>query len=133
MGEFSASVARVQAGHRISFGLPRILIQKAVVPGKKHLAETRNRVGLSDGAETDRISYMEEIPDIPGVDPKLLRDPVFRRVLEDALAIQDRFSAEPVYSRTGKGYLKPTGVEEIREAKEKMKGENGTSLVREDP
>lgn len=55
---------------------------------------------------------MEEIPGIPGVDPKLLRDPLFRRVLEDALAIQDRFSAEPVYARTGKGYLKPTGVEE---------------------
>ena len=91
------------------------------------------RAGLSRAAETVRISAMEEIPDIPGVDPKLLRDPVFRRVLEDALAIQDRFSAEPVYARTGKGYLKPTGVEEIREAKEKMKGENGTSLVREDP
>ena len=88
---------------------------------------------MSDGAESDRIFGMEEIPDIPGVDPKLLRDPIFRRVLEDALAIQDRFSAEPVYARTGKGYLKPTGVDEIREAKERMKSENDSSLVREDP
>ena len=88
---------------------------------------------MSDRAETDRIFAMEEIPDIPGVDPKLLRDPIFRRVLEDALAIQDRFSAERVYARTGKGYLKPTGVDEIREAKERMKSENGSSLVREDP
>ena len=76
---------------------------------------------------------MEEIPDIPGVDPKLLRDPMFQQLMAEGLAIQDRFSAEPVYARTGKGYLKPNGVEEIRAAKEKMKGENGTSLVREDP
>jgi hypothetical protein len=76
---------------------------------------------------------MEEIPDIPGVDPKLLRNPVFRRMLEDGLAMQDRFSAEPVYDRTGKGYLKPSGVEEIREAKEKMRSEKGASLVRQNP
>jgi hypothetical protein len=74
---------------------------------------------------------MEEIPDIPGVDPKLLRDPIFRRVLEDALAIQDRFSAEPVYARTGKGYLKPTGVEEVRAAKELIRTERPNS-VKED-
>lgn len=30
------------------------------------------------------------------IDPKLLHDPVFQRVLKDALEIQDRFSAEPV-------------------------------------
>jgi hypothetical protein len=74
---------------------------------------------------------MEEIPDIPGVDPKLLRDPIFRRVLEDALAIQDRFSAEPVYARTGKGYLKPTGIEEVRAAKELIRTERPNS-VKED-
>ena len=51
------------------------------------------------------------------VDPKLLRDPVFQRVLRDGLAIQDRFAAEPVYARTGKGHLKPGGVEELREIK----------------
>ncbi len=76
---------------------------------------------------------MEEFPDIPGVDPKLLRDPLFKRVLEEGLAIQHRFSAEPVYARTGKGYLKPTGVEEIRAAKERMKNEAGgprSSVVR---
>ncbi len=49
----------------------------------------------------------------PSVDPKLLLDPVFQRVLKEGLAIQDRFSAEPVYARTGKGCLKPSGVGEI--------------------
>ena len=60
----------------------------------------------------------------PTVDPRLLRDPVFQRVLRDGLTIQDRFSAEPVYGRTGKGHLKPTGVEELRtiRAKEKRAG-----------
>jgi len=37
------------------------------------------------------------------------------------LAIQDQFSAEPVYARTGKGYLRPTGVEELAKIK-KAKG-----------
>ena len=38
------------------------------------------------------------------VSPDLLKDPDFQRVLADALAIQDPFSAEPVYARTGKGH-----------------------------
>ncbi len=38
----------------------------------------------------------------PEIDPNLLNDPVFQRVLADSLAIQDRFSAEPVYRKTGK-------------------------------
>ena len=53
----------------------------------------------------------------PAIDPKLLNDPIFQRVMEDALAMQDRFSAEPVYARTGKGYLKSAGVEELQRIK----------------
>lgn len=44
-------------------------------------------------------------------------DALFLSVLEDALSIQDRFVAEPVYSRTGKGYLKSAGVEELKQIK----------------
>lgn len=44
-------------------------------------------------------------------------NPLFLEVLAEGLAIQDRFSAEPVYAKTGKGYLKSVGVEEIAEAK----------------
>ena len=86
---------------------------------------------MSDRAETDRIFAMEEISDIPGVDPKLLRDPLFQQLMAEGLAIQDRFSAEPIYARTGKGYLKPTGVEEIREAKEKLRADRPIT-VKED-
>ena len=57
----------------------------------------------------------------PEVDPKLLDDPVFKRVMADALAIQDRFAAEPVYSKTGKGFLKSIGVAELAEAKKAAK------------
>ena len=53
----------------------------------------------------------------PAVDPKLLRDPVFQRVMADALAIQDRFAAEPVYAKTGKGFLKSAGVAELQRLK----------------
>ena len=57
----------------------------------------------------------------PQVDPKLLANPVFQRVLSDALAIQDRFAAEPVYAKTGKGYLKSAGVEELQQIKKSGK------------
>jgi hypothetical protein len=53
----------------------------------------------------------------PEVDPKLLDDPVFKRVMADALAIQDRFAAEPFYAKTGKGFLKSAGITELAEAK----------------
>lgn len=56
---------------------------------------------------------------MPAIDPKYLDDPVFRRVMADALAIQDRFVAEPVYAKTGKGYLKSAGVEELQQIKDK--------------
>jgi hypothetical protein len=53
------------------------------------------------------------------VDPEMLKNPVFQRVLREGLAIQDQFSAEPVYARTGKGYLKSRGVAELQEIKKK--------------
>ncbi len=39
----------------------------------------------------------------------------------DGLAIQDRFKAEPVYARTGVGYMAPSGVSEIAAAKRAAK------------
>jgi hypothetical protein len=53
----------------------------------------------------------------PAIDPKLRNNPVFQRVLADALSIQDRFSAEPVYAKTGKGSLRSVGVEELKSIK----------------
>ena len=51
------------------------------------------------------------------INPKWTEDPVFLRVMKDALSIQDRFSAEPVYARTGKGSLKSSGVAELARLK----------------
>jgi len=45
-------------------------------------------------------------------------DPLFLEVLAEGLAIQDRFSAEPVYAKTGKGYLKSVGVAELQKLRE---------------
>ncbi len=64
---------------------------------------------------------MAEI-DTSGIDPKLLEDPLFQQLMEEGLAMQDRFSAEPVYARTGQGYLKSAGVEEISRVKEEHEG-----------
>lgn len=57
------------------------------------------------------------------IDPKLLEDPVFQRVMADALAIQHRFAAEPIYAKTGKGYLKSEGVEVLRWIKKQNRAE----------
>lgn len=59
--------------------------------------------------------------DTTTIDPKLLNDPAFQRVLADALAIQERFAAEPVYAKTGKGFLKSAGVEELKQIKAAQK------------
>lgn len=44
-------------------------------------------------------------------------NPLALAILREGRAIQDRFAAEPIYARTGKGYLKRVGVEEIAKAK----------------
>jgi hypothetical protein len=56
----------------------------------------------------------------PVINPEMLENPVFQRVLREGLAIQDQFSAEPVYAKTGKGYLKSCGVGELQEIKKKQ-------------
>ena len=38
--------------------------------------------------------------------------------MAEGLAMQDRFAAEPVYAKTGKGFLKSAGVEELKKIKE---------------
>ncbi len=52
---------------------------------------------------------------------KFANDPLFQEVMKEALEIQDRFAAEPVYSKTGKGFLKSAGVEELRKLKSEAK------------
>lgn len=41
--------------------------------------------------------------------------------MAEALAIQDRFAAEPIYAKTGKGYLKSAGVGEFQSLKNARK------------
>ncbi len=39
------------------------------------------------------------------IDPKLLNDPLFQELMAEGAAIQDRFVAEYVFAKTGRGYL----------------------------
>lgn len=55
------------------------------------------------------------------LDKKFADDPLFQEVMKEALEIQDRFAAEPIYSKTGKGYLKSVGVEELAKLKNDAK------------
>jgi hypothetical protein len=48
---------------------------------------------------------------------KFADDPLFLEVMADALAIQERFVAEPLYAKTGKGHLKSAGVDELKRIK----------------
>jgi hypothetical protein len=48
-------------------------------------------------------------------------NPLAQEILREGLAIQDRFKAEPVYAKTGKGYLKSVGVSEMEEAKKRSR------------
>ena len=46
---------------------------------------------------------------------------MFKRIMKDALRIQDRFAAEPVLARTVKGYLKSEGVGTLQRIKAGLK------------
>ena len=52
------------------------------------------------------------------VDPKLLTNPLFQELMAEGLAMQDRFAAEPIYAKTGKGHLKSAGVDELKKLKQ---------------
>jgi hypothetical protein len=53
----------------------------------------------------------------PAIAPHLLKSSVFRELMAEGLAMQDRFSSEPVYAKTGKGFLKSAGVAELQRIK----------------
>jgi hypothetical protein len=57
------------------------------------------------------------------IDPKLLNSPLFQELMAEGLAMQDRFAAEPVYAKTGTGFLKSVGVEELKKIKQAGKQE----------
>lgn len=56
--------------------------------------------------------------DTTTIDPKLLNSSLFQELMAEGLAMQDRFAAEPVYAKTGNGYLKSAGVDELKKIKE---------------
>lgn len=56
----------------------------------------------------------------PAIDPELLEDPLFQELMAEGLEIQHRFLAEPVYAKTGKGYLKSEGVQSLQRIKSEI-------------
>jgi hypothetical protein len=44
-----------------------------------------------------------------------------RAAMKEALRIQDRFVAEPVFAKTGRGYLKSEGVGTIHKIKSSLR------------
>ena len=46
--------------------------------------------------------------------------------LREALRIQDRFVAEPLFAKTGRGYLKSEGVSTLQKIKSSLKRKKST-------
>jgi hypothetical protein len=44
-----------------------------------------------------------------------------RAAMKDALRIQDRFTAEPLFARTGHGHLKSEGVSTLQKIKSSLR------------
>ena len=44
-----------------------------------------------------------------------------RAAMKDALRIQERFAAEPVFAKTGRGYLKSEGVSTMQKIKANLR------------
>lgn len=61
----------------------------------------------------------------PAAPARFSENSAFLRVMADALSIQERFSAEPVYAKTGKGFLKSAGTSELKRIKERKKSQKG--------
>jgi hypothetical protein len=61
---------------------------------------------------------MDKKPQAPDA---FANDPLAQAILREGLLIQDRFSAEPIYAKTGKGYLKSVGVDELAAIKKSAK------------
>lgn len=57
------------------------------------------------------------------ISPELLENPLFIELMEEGLSIQEQFRAEPVYARTGKGHLEPTGVAELEKIKRAVRAD----------
>jgi hypothetical protein len=49
-----------------------------------------------------------------------------RAAMKEALRIQDRFVAEPVFAKTGRGYLKSEGVGTIHKIKANLRRTTST-------
>ena len=44
-----------------------------------------------------------------------------RAAMKEALRIQDQFAAEPIFAKTGKGYMKSKGVAQLQKIKANLK------------
>jgi hypothetical protein len=90
------------AGHRLGVDLEI----SGNVPGRCSAL----RIALqNEFANGEFIGYLANMADS--------RQTRLKRIMKDALRIQDRFAAEPVLARTGKGYLKSDGVATLQRIK----------------
>jgi hypothetical protein len=50
----------------------------------------------------------------------------FQAAMREALRIQDRFVAEPLFAKTGRGYLKSEGVSTLQQIKSNLSRRSST-------
>ena len=64
---------------------------------------------------------MKKSVKLKNVDPKELiqRDPILRKTMAEIFNIQPRYSPEPVFGPTGKGYLRSEGTSKFQRVKKR--------------
>ena len=50
-------------------------------------------------------------------------DPIFQELMAEGLAMQHRFAAEPIFAKTGKGFLISKGVAELERLKASLESD----------
>ena len=50
-------------------------------------------------------------------------DPIFQELMAEGLAMQHRFAAEPIFAKTGKGFLISEGVADLERLKTSLESD----------
>ena len=80
------------------------------------VSQWRGWLGIDGTVEpSERTASILSMPDRPVVN--LEDDPIFQELMAEGFAMQHRFAAEPIFAKTGKGFLISEGVAELERLK----------------
>ena len=84
--------------------------------------QCRGWLGI-DGTVALRAPTASVIGMLDGPVVNLEADPIFQELMPEGLAMQHRFAAEPIFAKTGKGFLISEGVCELERLKASLESD----------